>query len=113
MKSTMLAFPIDTAATYSFKYVNSALTTKEGLLDANLNISRYFMSINRYDSALIGWQYLAKETKNAYAAEAKYNIAFIQYNNKDYSAAKKTIFEISEKYANYNSWYIGSLSCKS
>lgn len=105
MKSTMLAFPIDTAAIYSFKYVNSALTTKEGLLDANLNISRYFMSVNRYDSALIGWQYLVKETKNVYAAEAKYNIAYIQYNNKDYNAAKKNIFEITEKYANYSTWY--------
>lgn len=105
MKSSMIAFSVDSAATYSFKYVNSGLTTKEGLLDANLNISRYYMSVNQYDSALIGWQYLVKETKSVYAAEAKYNIAFIQYTRKEFGAAKKLIFEISEKYANYATWY--------
>jgi TolA-binding protein len=96
---------IDTAAYYSIKYANSSFTTKEGLLTANLNIARYYMSKRDFDSAIIGWQYLIKETKNAYAAEAKYNMAYIQYINKDYKNSKKTIFEISEKYSSYTRWY--------
>lgn len=105
MKTTMLAYGIDTAAQYSFKYVNSGLSSKEGLLDANLNIARYYTSINQFDSAIVGWNYLIKETKNIYAAEAKYNIAYIQFNKKEYDKSKKTIFEISEKYSNYSNWY--------
>jgi tetratricopeptide (TPR) repeat protein len=105
MQTSMIIHQIDTAALYSFKYVNSGITTKEGLLNANLNIARYYMSKNMYDSAMVGWQYLIKETKNAYAAEAKYNIAYIQFSNKDYTASRKTIFEISEKYSSYIRWY--------
>lgn len=105
MKCAMLAFSTDTAALYSFKYVNSALTTKEGLLDANLNITRYYMASLQYDSAMVGWQYLLKETKNVYAAEAKYNVALIQFYKKDFINCKKTVFDLSEKYANYNHWY--------
>lgn len=105
MQSSTRVHQIDTAAIYSFKYVNSGVTTKEGLLTANLNIARYYMSVNQPDSAVVGWQYLIKETKNVYAAEAKYNMAYIQYMNKDYKASKKTIFEISEKYSSYTKWY--------
>ena len=105
MKTTMTAFSIDTAAMYSFKYVNSGLSTKDGLLDANLNIARFYMGTNLYDSALVGWNYLIKETKNVYAAEAKYHVAYIQFTKKDYNGSKKTVFEISEKYASYNKWY--------
>lgn len=105
MKTSMITMPVDSAAPYSFKYVNSGLSTKEGLLDANLNISRYYMSTSQYDSAVIGWQYLAKETKSAAAAEAKYNMAYILYTKKDYNNSKKLIFEISEKYASYAKWY--------
>lgn len=101
----MIAFNVDTAAQYSFKYVNSGLSTKDGMLDANLNIARFYMSTNQYDSALVGWYYLIKETKNAYAAEAKYNVAFIQFSKKDYNNSKKTVFEISEKFASYSKWY--------
>ncbi len=105
MKTSMLGFTVDTAAIYSFKYVNSSLSTKEGLLDANLNIARFYMSQNQFDSAQVGWNYLMKETKSIYAAEAKYNTAFILFNKKDYNNAKKVIFEISEKYSNYAKWY--------
>ncbi|MCU0422042.1 MAG: tetratricopeptide repeat protein [Bacteroidia bacterium] len=105
LKTSMLIMPVDSAAIYSFKYVNSGLTTKDGLLDANLIISRFYMQQEKFDSAAIGWQYLLKETKNSYAAEAKYNMAFIQFRNKDYVNAKKSIFEIAEKFASYDLWY--------
>lgn len=105
MKTSMLGFAVDTAAIYSFKYVNSGLSNKDGLLDANLNIARFYMSQNQFDSAQVGWSYLMKETKSAYAAEAKYNTAYILFAKKDYNNAKKVLFEISEKYSNYTKWY--------
>lgn len=105
LQTSTIIHQIDTSAAYSFRYVNSGLTTKDNLLTANLNIARYYMSRNMFDSAMVGWQYLLKETKNIMAAEAKYNIAFIQYSNKDYKAAKKTLFDLTEKYSSYPRWY--------
>ncbi|MCC7532588.1 MAG: tetratricopeptide repeat protein [Bacteroidia bacterium] len=105
LKTSMLGFSVDTAAMYSFKYINSGLSTKDGLLDANTNIARYYMSQKQWDSAFVGWNYLIKETKNIYAAEAKYNVALIAFNKKEYNNAKKIIFEISEKFSTYTLWY--------
>jgi len=105
MKTSMYGFTIDTAAMYSFKYLNSGLTVKENMLDAHLNIARFYMSQNQFDSAWVSWSYLIKETKNAYAAEAKYNMAYIYYSRKEYNTSKKVIFEIAEKYSNYAKWY--------
>lgn len=105
MKTAMYGFTIDTAAMYSFKYMNSGLTTKENLWDANLNVARFYMSNNQFDSALVSWNYLIKETKNSYTAEAKYNVAYVLFTKKDFNGCKKIIFEISEKYATYSKWH--------
>lgn len=104
MKSGMQLNKIDTTASASFKYINSTLIRKEDLVDANLNIGRYFMAHDQPDSALTAFQYVLKETKNAYAAESKYNIAYINYLRKEYNTAKKQIFELSDKFPSYEGW---------
>lgn len=105
LKTTLFSFGNDTAAIYAIKYMNSGLTNKDGLLDANLILGRYYTNKNQFDSAILSWNYITKETKNVYAAEAKYNMALIQFNRKEYAAAKKTVFEIAEKFASYDVWY--------
>lgn len=104
MKAAMMMNKADTAAQASFKYINSTIATKEGLIDAKLNIARYYMKNNLTDSALTEYQYILKETKNAMAAEAKYQITYIQYLKKDYKKAKKGIFELADNYSAYEYW---------
>lgn len=105
MKSAMLLNKGDTAAQASFKYINSTITQKDGLIEAKLNIARYYMKMNQIDSAFTEYQYVLKETKNAMAAESKYQIAYIQFLKKDYKKAKKTIFELADNYSAYEYWF--------
>jgi tetratricopeptide (TPR) repeat protein len=104
LKSAALLNKADTAAQVSFKYLNSAVTQKEGLIDAHFHIARYYLKQNKIDSALTEYQYVMKETKNVMAAESKYSIASIQWMKKDYKKSKKTIFELAENYSAYEYW---------
>ncbi len=104
MKTSELLNKIDTAAASSFKYLNSTLTQKEGTVDAHLNIARYYMLHNMADSALPHFKFIIKETRNAQGAESKYNVAVIQYMNKDYKASKKTVYDLSDNYSSYETW---------
>jgi hypothetical protein len=80
---------ITKAAEAATKYINSGIGLKEGIIEARLSLARYDMRENRLDSAFAGYQYVLKETKNAMAAESKYQIANIQYIKKDYKKSKK------------------------
>ncbi|MES2560287.1 MAG: tetratricopeptide repeat protein [Bacteroidota bacterium] len=104
MKAAALLNKGDTIAQISFKYINSAVTQKEGLIEAHLYIARYYMKQNMTDSAFAEYQYVLKETKNAMAAEAKYNMAYIQSQKKDLKKSKKTIFELADNYSAYEYW---------
>jgi TolA-binding protein len=104
MRAAMQLNKQDTAAQASFKYINSAISTKEGLVEAKLNIARYYMKNNLIDSALVEYQFILKETRNAMTAEAKYQISNIQFLKKDYKKAKKGVFELADNYSAYEYW---------
>lgn len=95
---------MDNAVQASFRYINSTIGQKDGLVEAKTNIARYYMFNKQYDSASVEWQYVMKETKNVWAAEARYNMALIRFTKKDNKAAKKEIFEMADKYSNYEFW---------
>jgi TolA-binding protein len=44
------------------------------------------------------------KTKTVAAAEAKYNLAAIQYARGDYKGSQKTCFELSNNMPNYDYW---------
>lgn len=96
---------MDTATQVSFRYVNSSIATKEGLQDAKLNIARFYMNRNKPDSAFPEFTYLLKENKGlAIGAEAKYNLALIQFLRKEYKASTKTINELNDAYSAFEYW---------
>ena len=104
MKSAANLQRTDSAAQASFRYLNSTITQKEGVIEARFNIGRYYMLHQQPDSALTEFQYVMKETKNAMAAEAKYNIALIKYQKKDFKTAKKQVYELADNYSSYEYW---------
>jgi TolA-binding protein len=94
----------EAAAAASIRYLNSTVTQKDGIIEARLNMARFYQSRNQIDSAMIDYQFVAKETKNIWAAESKYQIAFIQYLRKDLKACKKTIFDIADNLSVHEYW---------
>lgn len=95
------------AAEVANKYIQSGATQKEGLIEAYISLARnfhYTTNYVNYDSAFIAYQYVLKETKNEFAAEAKYGIAAIQFSKKEFKKSKKTIFELSDNFSNYEYW---------
>ncbi|MFN9582725.1 MAG: tetratricopeptide repeat protein, partial [Bacteroidota bacterium] len=104
IKSASALGQMENAVQASFRYINSTIGQKEGIVEAKTNIARYYMLNKQYDSASVEWQYVMKETKNVWAAEARYNMALIRFIKKDNKAAKKEIFEMADKYSNYEFW---------
>lgn len=94
----------DSAAQCAFKYINSGLAQKDGLPEARLYTGRFYMSRNKPDSAFPDFQFVLKETKNVLAAEAKYQIALIQFMRKEFKTAQKTITELGEGFQQYDYW---------
>lgn len=104
MRSADLLHKSDTAAKVAFRYFNSTIAQREGLIEANLHAGRYFMRLQLPDSAAVAFQYVVKETKNVMAAEAKYNLALIRFIKKDIKPARKIIFELADNFSAYEYW---------
>jgi TolA-binding protein len=94
----------EAAAAASIRYLNSTVSQKDGIIEARLNMARFYLSRNQLDSAMTEYQFVAKETKNVWAAESKYQIAFIQYQRKDFKNSKKTIFDIADNLSTHEYW---------
>jgi TolA-binding protein len=95
---------IEKAAMAATKYLNSGIGQKDGIIESRLAMARYYLSTGKPDSALTDYQFVLKETKNAMAAESKYQIANIQFQKKEYKKAKKTAFELSDNFSSYENW---------
>jgi TolA-binding protein len=95
---------IDSAAQASFRYLGSAIAQKEGSIEAHAFIGRYYITQLNYDSALLSYQNVLKENKGLLGAEAKYHIALVQAEKKDYKTAQKTIFELNDKFSAFEFW---------
>jgi tetratricopeptide (TPR) repeat protein len=106
MRTCAIQGRIDSAATASYKYLGSSIAQKEGSIEAYTNLGRYFMKYEKLDSAQTAFNNVLKETKNIFGAEAKYNMALIQYLKKDYKTSQKTIFELNDKFGAFEQWVV-------
>jgi len=95
----------DTAFSSARKVTSFAESTKDALVESNLILGRIFL--NKYqqgDSALPYFNYVIRETKNANAAEAKYSLAYISFQKKDWKQCESHIFELNDNYSSYDYW---------
>lgn len=95
---------MDSAAQTSMRYLGSGIAQKEGIIEANIFIGRYYLKNINLDSAQVAFNIVLKENKGIYGAEAKYNLAAIQYLRKDYKGSQKTIFELNDKFSAFEQW---------
>jgi tetratricopeptide (TPR) repeat protein len=86
------------------KLLNYDKSAIEQKTEAHLYSGRIYLSNDEPSKALDEFNAVVKTSKNAMGAEAKYNIALIQFQNKDYKACKKTVFELNDQFASYDTW---------
>ena len=86
------------------KIIASDKATKEALIEANLVIGRVNFMDKAYPQAATNFNEVIKGTKSVMAAESKYYLCEIKYLQKDYKAAKKSVFELVDNYASYDYW---------
>ena len=104
IKSASFLGKLDECAAVSARYINSTVSSKDGLIEARFNLGKFYLRENKTDSAIIEFQYVIKETKSVWAAESKYYLAKIMFDKNQLKDAKTHIFELSDNYSNYEYW---------
>jgi TolA-binding protein len=79
--------------------------TVESLSEAHLTIGRIALLMDSMALAQTEFEFTYKQNATSeFGAEAKYNLAYIQYKLKDYTAAEKSIFEVINQVPSYDYW---------
>ncbi|WP_158824987.1 tetratricopeptide repeat protein [Mucilaginibacter lacusdianchii] len=79
-------------------------SSEEDKFKTGLYAGRAQLMRNDTTAAVKEFNYTVANTKTVSAAEAKYNIALIEYQKGQYKASQKTCFDIINKLSNYDYW---------
>lgn len=72
--------------------------------EAHFTIARSAYALTNAELARREFEEILKLSKNEMAAEAKYMLAQMEYENAKYDECEKSIFALSENYASYDYW---------
>ncbi len=72
--------------------------------EAHITIARSAYALTNTDLARREFEETMKLSKNEMAAEAKYMLAQLEFENAKYEECEKSIFALSENYASYDYW---------
>lgn len=104
MRTNMLLNSFDEATEYAQKLLGAEKVTQDIIAEAHLTIAKSALAQNKIGLALPEFVEVEKSIGNAMAAEAKFNIAYIQYMQGNYEECQKHVFELIDKYASYKEW---------
>ncbi|MDP9046811.1 MAG: tetratricopeptide repeat protein [Bacteroidota bacterium] len=94
----------DDALKYSKLVRGNEKSAQEDKFKTGLYAGQAYLQKGDTTSALREFGYTVTNTKTVAAAEAKYNIARVQYLNGQYKASQKTSFELIKDLPNYDYW---------
>ncbi len=87
------------------KKLISAEKVDENLVaEAHITLAHAYMQLSDLDLARYEYEMITKLVQNEYAAEATYQLAFINDANGNPGEAENKIFELADKYAVYDDW---------
>ncbi len=86
------------------RIISMEKTSNEMLHEAHLTSAKSYMAEGNDSLAMDEFVVTAKLTKSELGAEAKYNIALLQFKKGNYSASEKTIDEIIKQVPSYDFW---------
>ena len=72
--------------------------------EAHITIARSAYALTNTDLARREYEETVKLSKNEMAAEAKYMLAQLEFENAKYDECEKSVFSLSENYASYDYW---------
>jgi TolA-binding protein len=79
-------------------------TSEEDKYRTGLYAGKAYLSKGDTTAAIKEFDYTVANTKTIAAAEAKYNIALIEYKQRKYKASQKTCFDLAKELPNYDYW---------
>lgn len=92
-----------TAKAYADKVITHASTPESIRITAQLWRGRILMDNTAYDQARADFREVIKKG-GVMAAEAKYNLALIEFQLGQFKTAEKEVFELIDKYSNFSEW---------
>lgn len=94
----------DAAGTAAEKVLKNADANADLKNEAGLVAAQAMLGRNELDGAYTKFKAVAKDSKNATGAEAKYNMAYIRHLQKKYHDAETEVFDLAKKFPSYDYW---------
>ncbi|MCD4771775.1 MAG: tetratricopeptide repeat protein [Bacteroidales bacterium] len=86
------------------KLLKNEKVTQNQMREAHYFLGKSYFEIDDMYNAKREFEICSKLTKNKMSAEAKYYIAFIDYEKNNFKDAEKLIFELAEQFSSYDYW---------
>ncbi|MBI2272145.1 MAG: tetratricopeptide repeat protein [Bacteroidetes bacterium] len=99
----------DAAITGSNKVITTDKVPAEVINEAHLIIARSAMELKNNELAYSEFQAVANLARGELKAEAKYNIAYLQYARGEYKESKATVFDLVKNESAYPLWMTRAL----
>ncbi|MFN8318768.1 MAG: tetratricopeptide repeat protein [Saprospiraceae bacterium] len=109
LKSSFRLSLSDDIFTYGKKVISNTAATKDERASANYYLAKTYLKINDTDNALPSLSYVEQNSSNNQAAESRYLLAEIYFNQKKWDEAEQQCNYANEKNGNYPYWIAKSL----
>jgi len=104
IRSSMQLGYYDSVLVEGYKLLDVGLVQPNILSELYLLMGKSYLKLNILDSAERYFKLTSDITKSELGAEAKYNIAYINYLKQDYKESERMIFEIINQVPSYDYW---------
>ncbi|ULT22486.1 tetratricopeptide repeat protein [Sphingobacterium sp. E70] len=98
------------ALNYTNAVKNYEKSSEEEIANAFLYAGKCYIKQNKKTEAMKEFSLAALKSRTVFGAEAKYNVAVIQLENKQYDACIKTAMDLSDNFSSYEYWVAKALS---
>ncbi|MFN8355893.1 MAG: tetratricopeptide repeat protein [Spirosomataceae bacterium] len=104
MESYYLTAKYDSVLVYTREIINAGSVNLGAQNKAMLYNGKVALAKGDSKKAIEEFEKTVAAAKDEIGAEAKYNIAEIQFKNKQYEVAKKTCYDFIDQFSNYDKW---------
>jgi hypothetical protein len=104
MRSNFELQDFETSDQYVQKVLRSDRVEQSVKDEARLISAKCALGLGNRKEALVRFQELAQNTKNAFGAEAMFNVANIQLLNEEIDQSQATIFDMVNRFSGYPVW---------
>lgn len=94
----------DSTAKYAQLVESNKLVSNTNKFQAMLLLGNANFRTNKYDEAQIAYQRIVDKTQKVMAAEALYQLAYIDYLKEDFKTSKELVVRLLKEFSNYPYW---------